>query len=397
MSLTNTSTNITIHTNKTNILVTEAIIHAKGKYIIIISGLDKDFVNNICLQMSQILNYTYLFFLDNPISDDSKNYNNILDRVEELLKIKPQGIIISLLTYPDKYTMINVKLHINLSINQTYFNNIKNKYNYSDNFFIEYNNILKSNKINKYINIKLDSDFKQIKRQCFDTIITSIEKHYYGTNYDKVLENRNYNKSNNNNNTNNTNNSNNTNNTNNTYNKFNNNKNTNNTYNKFNNNKNTDNKLKDSDISSSVNSDNNLDNISTEDFDFKTKKKLDNSESESESESKEDSDSDSDSEENSDSESDRNSKEDSDSEEDSDSDRNSKEDSDSNSNSKEDSNSGSDRNSKEDSDSKSEEDSDNKNEEDSDSEDSDSRVDSEDIDNDVLNGYSSNSEKFKYL
>jgi hypothetical protein len=190
------------------ILVTEAIIHTKKKYIIVISGLDKDIVNDICLKMSQILKYTYLSFLDNPIIDDSKNYNNIFYRVEELIKIKPQGIIISLLSYPDKYTMIDVKLHINLAINQTYFNNIKKKYDYLDDFFIKYNNILKNNKVHKYINIKLDSDLNQIKKQCFDTIITSIEQAYYGTNYEKILQYRNDDNSSDNGNSNNSNNSN---------------------------------------------------------------------------------------------------------------------------------------------------------------------------------------------
>jgi len=190
------------------ILVTEAIIHTKKKYIIVISGLDKDIVNDICLEMSQILKYTYLSFLDNPIIDDSKNYNNIFYRVEELIKIKPQGIIISLLSYPDKYTMIDVKLHINLAINQTYFNNIKKKYDYLDDFFIKYNNILKNNKVHKYINIKLDSDLNQIKKQCFDTIITSIEQAYYGTNYEKILQYRNDDNSSDNGNSNNSNNSN---------------------------------------------------------------------------------------------------------------------------------------------------------------------------------------------
>jgi hypothetical protein len=179
------------------ILVTEAIIHTKKKYIIVISGLDKDIVNDICLEMAQVLKYTYLSFLDNSITDDSKNYNNIFYRVEELLKIKPQGIIISLLSYPDKYTMIDVKLHINLAINQTYFYNIKKKYGYLDDLFLKYDNILKNNKVHKYINIKLDSDLNQIKHQCFNTIITSIEKAYYGTNYDKVLQYRNDNNSDN--------------------------------------------------------------------------------------------------------------------------------------------------------------------------------------------------------
>jgi hypothetical protein len=258
MSLT---TNVTIHTNKTNILVTEAIIHTKGKFIIVISGLDKDIVNNICLEMSQKLNYTYLFFLDNPIIDDSKYYNNIFYRVEELLKIKPQGIIISLLSYPDKYTMIDVKLHINLSINQTYFNNIKNKYKYSDNFLIEYNNILKSNKVNKYINIKLDSDFKKIKKQCFDTIITSIEKKYYGTNYDKVLENRNYNKSNN------------------TDDNFNNTKSTDNKYKKCNNN--SDSNSSDNSDSNNSRSDNSDSNNSRSDSSDSNNSRSDNSDSSS--------------------------------------------------------------------------------------------------------------------
>jgi hypothetical protein len=183
MSLT---TDITIHTNKNKILITDAIIHSKGKYIIVISGLDKDFVNNICLEMAQILKYTYLSYLDNPISDNMRDYNNIFYRVEYLLNIKPQGMIISLLSFPEKYTMIDVKLHINLSINQTYFDNIKNKYKYPNDILIDYNDILKSNKINKYINIKLDSDLNQIKQTIFDTIIINIEKHYYGDKYDKI-------------------------------------------------------------------------------------------------------------------------------------------------------------------------------------------------------------------
>jgi hypothetical protein len=179
------------------ILVTDAIIHTKKKYIIVISGLDNDIVNNVCLEMAGILKYTYLSFLDIPISDDQKYYNNILYRIEYLLNIRPQGIIISLLSFPNKYNMFDAKLHINLSINQTYFDNIKKKFDYSNDLLIEYNNVLKSNKVNKYINTKLDSDFNQIKKQVFDTIITSIEKTYYGTNYDTILQNRNNDNSNN--------------------------------------------------------------------------------------------------------------------------------------------------------------------------------------------------------
>ena len=220
------------------ILVTDAIIHTKKKYIIVISGLDKDVVNNVCLEMAQTLKYTYLSFLDNPISDNQKNYNNIFYRVEYLLNIKPQGIIISLLSFPEKYNMIDVKLHINLSINQTYFDTIKNKFNYSNDLFIEYNNVLKSNKVNKYINTKLDPDLNQIKQQVFDTIITSVEKTYYGTNYDKVLQYRNDNQSNNDNSDNKKIDHDNNNKFNNNNNKFNNNKfNNNSNSNNFNNNK----------------------------------------------------------------------------------------------------------------------------------------------------------------
>ena len=187
------TTNIIINNNNKNILITDAIIHVKGIYIIVISGLDKVFVNNICLLMSNILKYTYLSYidLDKIINNDKNYYNDILKKVEYFKNIKPQGFIISLSSLPEKYTMFDVKLHINLSINQTYFDNIKKKYNYSNELFIDYNNILKSNKINKYINIKLDSDLNQIKIQIFNTIITSIEKHYYGINYSKVLQNRN--------------------------------------------------------------------------------------------------------------------------------------------------------------------------------------------------------------
>ena len=58
------------------LLVTDAIIHYKKKYIIVISGLDKEIVNDICFEMSQILKYTYLPYLDldvvNHIDDEKK-------------------------------------------------------------------------------------------------------------------------------------------------------------------------------------------------------------------------------------------------------------------------------------------------------------------------------------
>jgi len=122
-------TNITINKNR-NILVTDAIIHAKGKYIIVISGLDKELINKICLLMASILKYTYISFIDKNvfIDDDKKHYNEIFKKVEFLLNIKPQGIIISTSSLPEKYSIFDVKLHINLAINQTYFENIKKKY-----------------------------------------------------------------------------------------------------------------------------------------------------------------------------------------------------------------------------------------------------------------------------
>jgi hypothetical protein len=184
------TTNITINKNR-NILVTDAIIYAKGKYIIVISGLDKELINKMCLLMASILKYTYISFIDKNFSmiDDKKHYNEIFKKVEYLLNIKPQGIIISTTSLPEEYSIFDVKLHINLAINQTYFENIKKKYNFSKELLLnDYNNILKTNKINKYINVKIDSDFNQIKKQIFNTIITSIEKHYYGTKYEKILQ-----------------------------------------------------------------------------------------------------------------------------------------------------------------------------------------------------------------
>jgi hypothetical protein len=167
------TTNIIINKNR-NILVTDAIIHVKGKYIIVISGLDKEFVNKMCLLMASILKYTYISFIDKNVSidDDKKHYNEIFKKVEYLLNIKPQGIIISTSSLPEKYSIFDVKLHINLAINQTYFENIKKKYDYPKELLNDYNNILKTNKINKYINVKIDSDLNQIKKQIFNTIIT---------------------------------------------------------------------------------------------------------------------------------------------------------------------------------------------------------------------------------
>ena len=114
------------------LLVTDAIIQYKKKYIIVISGLDKEIVNDICFEMSQILKYTYLPYLDldinKHIDDEKKNYDNIYLKIKTLIDVKPQGIILSLLSLPEKYNIFDVKLHINLSINQNYFNNIKKKY-----------------------------------------------------------------------------------------------------------------------------------------------------------------------------------------------------------------------------------------------------------------------------
>jgi hypothetical protein len=172
------------------ILITDAIIYAKKKYIIVITGLDKKIVDNVCLEMAQDLKYTYLCYLDHPNNNNRDIYSNIHERVDTLLNIKPQGIIISLLSFSENLNLVDVKLHINLSINKNYFESIKKMYKYNDDFFNEYNDIIKSNKFIKYINIKLDSDLNDIKDKVFNNIIIYIEKAYYGLNYKKILEDR---------------------------------------------------------------------------------------------------------------------------------------------------------------------------------------------------------------
>lgn len=163
--------------------IIEAILKKYSHYIILISSLDLELLEEMSKEISKEIDFKYLSF--NHLSIDS-NYDKLNDRVNDVAIKGNTGVVISSLLFPSDKLNFRPDIHINLSINKVYFDTIKNKYNYNDSIFFTYKKKLEDNKVNKYINIKFNINKNYLTDMIFYTIMDNIEKRLYGKFYDEL-------------------------------------------------------------------------------------------------------------------------------------------------------------------------------------------------------------------
>lgn len=145
--------------------IIEALFLQQPSYIILLSGLLPE-LEDVTSDIAKDLNFTYLCF--NHLKHD---YNPINKRVNQLLEKKTQGLILCGKQFPKDKLDFKVNLHIHLSINKTLISELNIDVNYET--YIE---DLKSNFINKYVNIKPGYSVEKIGDDIFDYIIASVDK-----------------------------------------------------------------------------------------------------------------------------------------------------------------------------------------------------------------------------
>lgn len=145
--------------------IVDALFLQQSSYIILLSGLLPE-LEDVVSDVAKDLNFTYLCF--NHVKQD---YNAVNKRVNQLLEKKTQGLILCGKQFPKDKLDFKVNLHIHLSMNKTLMSELKIDENHDT--YIEG---LKTNFINKYINIKPGYVVEKIGDDVFDYIIASVDR-----------------------------------------------------------------------------------------------------------------------------------------------------------------------------------------------------------------------------
>ena len=159
--------------------VLDIILKQKKKYIVLLSGQQFSPIEKIASELEKdfvaiVLNYLHL-----ELNDDLTVINN---RVSDLLqKNEPQVMIIIAKSFPTSNIKIPIDLHINISLNKSL--TIELDPSKTNNLYEQYQEIIKTNRVSRYINIKNDYDIDEIILNIFNIIIDDIEKKVYGDKY----------------------------------------------------------------------------------------------------------------------------------------------------------------------------------------------------------------------
>lgn len=146
------------------------VILKSSPYIILLSGLPEshiiDILENVSKSFPHSLTFDYMH-----ITDDFTAMNT---RINDVLK-KNKLIFIISKSFPQAKIDFSYNLHINLSINSKILDNPE--------LLNSYHESLNENVINKYYNIKPDTDIESLCDKIFDYIIDNMERYVYKDKY----------------------------------------------------------------------------------------------------------------------------------------------------------------------------------------------------------------------
>lgn len=158
--------------------ILDVILLKNKKYIVLLSGLPFSPIEKIAAELEKDFNAITLNYLHLELNDDLSVINN---RVTDLLKkTKSQLIIILAKSFPSNNIKLPIDIHFNISISKNLV--IELDPNKTPNLYEQYQEIIKTNKVNRYINIKKDYNLDEIILHIFNFIIDDITKKVYPEN-----------------------------------------------------------------------------------------------------------------------------------------------------------------------------------------------------------------------
>jgi hypothetical protein len=173
--------------------IIEAFFNKNKIYNILFSGLDKNIIDLITntlkndLKHVRILNFLHIE-LDDKFNNMFNIVNNRIETVLEQQSKEPQILFILCKSFPKELINFSFLFHFHISFNENYL--IENNINVPN-----YNEVLKSNIINKFFNFKLitadnsppTSNIQELITLMFDFIVNDIQERLYGINFKSKL------------------------------------------------------------------------------------------------------------------------------------------------------------------------------------------------------------------
>lgn len=172
--------------NSPNVL--DIILMKNKKYIILFSGLEispiEEIVNDLAKNFNAIvLNYLHLE-LNNNLKVMNERVLDLISKTQTQTQTQTQALFIMAKSFPTEYLKIPIDYHFNIFLNKTTVLELDNKQTFDS--YDNYQKILLTNKINKFIKIKKEIPLDNIIGDIFSIIIDDIEKKVYGEKYDKL-------------------------------------------------------------------------------------------------------------------------------------------------------------------------------------------------------------------
>jgi len=158
--------------------ILDVILLKNKKYIVLLSGLPFSPIEKIAAELEKDFNAITLNYLHLELNDDLSVINN---RVTDLLqKTKSQLIIILAKSFSSNNIKLPIDIHFNISLSKNLI--IELDTTKTSNLYEQYQETIKTNRINKYINIKKDYNLDEIILNIFNFIIDDINKKIYPEN-----------------------------------------------------------------------------------------------------------------------------------------------------------------------------------------------------------------------
>lgn len=167
------------NTSEHNVL--DVLLMRKKKYIVLFSGLDFSPVEQIANDLAKDFNSIVLNFIHLGLDDSLDPINS---RVSDLLNKSPKPLFVIGKTFPSSKLKIPVDLHIHISLHQIAI--LKLDPLKRQDLPTKYLESIKTNRVNKYINLQKEYSVPLVEDEIFTLIIDDIEKKVYGDQYETL-------------------------------------------------------------------------------------------------------------------------------------------------------------------------------------------------------------------
>ena len=170
------------NTSEYNVL--DVLLMRKKKYIVLFSGLDFSPVEQIVNDLSKDFNSTVLNFIHLGLDDSLDPINTRVNDLLNKLGNSPKALFIIGKSFPSSKLKIPVDLHIHISLHQIAI--LKLDPLKRQDLPTKYIESIKTNRVNKYINLQKEYSIGKIEDDVFNVIVDDIEKKVYGDQYETL-------------------------------------------------------------------------------------------------------------------------------------------------------------------------------------------------------------------